>query len=252
MPDMDGTEATAAIRADERGSGRHVPIIGMSAGGLPGDADAGQAAGMDAYLPKPLDSARLAQTVARLNAANVRAAFDLDAALEMVDGDRDFLRELAELFLQQAPSTVAAMHQAVTLADAATLERLAHRLKSSAISLRAYGVHAAARLLETVAAEGRLSEAAAALDHLHGDCGPWSAPWRRCCGLPTRQTICPQRRATSRPHLRNKSGPRSYRHGDRATQMEEIHGRIHHSPAARASRIAAYLIPAFPHLTQLL
>jgi HPt (histidine-containing phosphotransfer) domain-containing protein len=61
------------------------------------------------------------------------------------------------------------MHQAVTLADAATLERLAHRLKSSAISLRAYGVHAAARLLETVAAEGRLSEAAAALDHLHGE-----------------------------------------------------------------------------------
>ena len=168
MPDMEGTEATAAIRTDERGSGRHVPIIGMSSTGLPDDMDAGLAAGMDAYLIKPLDTTRLARTVARLATTDgASTAFDLDAALELVDGDREFLQELAELFLQQTPSTVAAMHQAVTLADAATLERLAHRLKSSAISLRAHGVHAVAGRLESMAAEDRLTEAAAILDQLH-------------------------------------------------------------------------------------
>jgi CheY-like chemotaxis protein len=61
MPGMDGFEATAAIRAAERGTGRHVRIIAMTAHALQGDSDRCLERGMDGYLSKPL-SAQLLYT----------------------------------------------------------------------------------------------------------------------------------------------------------------------------------------------
>lgn len=55
MPRMDGITATRIIREKEKESGRHVPIVAMSAHTFGEDEAKGYAAGMDAYLTKPLD-----------------------------------------------------------------------------------------------------------------------------------------------------------------------------------------------------
>jgi two-component system sensor histidine kinase/response regulator len=66
MPDMDGLEAAAAIRAHERERGGHVPIVALTAHAMKSDRDRCLEAGMDAYLSKPLRPAELFETIAQL------------------------------------------------------------------------------------------------------------------------------------------------------------------------------------------
>jgi two-component system sensor histidine kinase/response regulator len=54
MPEMDGVEATAAIRKKEKGSGWHTPIVALTANAMKGDRERYLASGMDGYLAKPI------------------------------------------------------------------------------------------------------------------------------------------------------------------------------------------------------
>src|SRR5439155_6910891 len=66
MPVVGVLEATAQIRARDNGDGRRVPIIAMTAHALKGDRERCLAAGMDAYLAKPVEARELLQTIADL------------------------------------------------------------------------------------------------------------------------------------------------------------------------------------------
>jgi signal transduction histidine kinase/CheY-like chemotaxis protein len=70
MPVMDGFEATAAIRARERETGGHVPIIAVTAHAQSNSQERCLAAGMDAYLEKPIQPTQLYQTIQALRAGD--------------------------------------------------------------------------------------------------------------------------------------------------------------------------------------
>jgi len=73
MPVMDGLTATANIRTREHATGAHVPIVAVTAHAREQDRQRCMAAGMDAYIPKPIRSADLFATVARLGSATAAA-----------------------------------------------------------------------------------------------------------------------------------------------------------------------------------
>jgi CheY-like chemotaxis protein len=66
MPDMDGFEATRIIRAGEKSSGTHLPIVAMTAHAMKGDEERCLAAGMDGYVSKPFQPEAVFATIDRV------------------------------------------------------------------------------------------------------------------------------------------------------------------------------------------
>jgi CheY-like chemotaxis protein len=74
MPEMDGFEATSAIRAAERGSGSRMPIIALTAHAMEGDRQRCLDADMDGYVSKPIKAVELFEVIDRVMAASVKPA----------------------------------------------------------------------------------------------------------------------------------------------------------------------------------
>lgn len=80
MPEMDGFEATVLIRKQERGTGRHVPIIAMTAHAMKGDRERCLEAGMDGYIAKPVQFKELEETLHRILGPPSASPPDADTA----------------------------------------------------------------------------------------------------------------------------------------------------------------------------
>jgi PAS domain S-box-containing protein len=168
MPVVGGFEATAEVRRREQGTSRHLPIVAMTAHAMKGDRERCLAAGMDAYVSKPIHADELVQVVERfvVPGGAEPEALDWEHALASVGGDRELLREVAGLFLDTCPQWLHALRQSLAKRDADTVHRLAHTLKGSAAQLGAGRLTTAAAHLEALAGEAGLAGADDAFEAL--------------------------------------------------------------------------------------
>ncbi len=141
MPEMNGFEATAAIRQSELGTGAHVPIIAMTANAMKGDREQCLAAGMDDYIAKPIHSAELyplLEKYANLSHAPAEllpygpacdaAVFDAVTFSENI-GDAPLMLELIRLFYEESQPMLGNACLALHNLDGEAMHHAAHSLK---------------------------------------------------------------------------------------------------------------------------
>jgi two-component system, sensor histidine kinase and response regulator len=201
IPVLDGLEATAAIR-DLQGSTQRTPIIAVTACDAESDHERCLAAGMDGYLTKPLNLKTLAAALAHCapNGSDPLAVEPLELVAALAGPTRgadptrpvldpnvlarlerlghsvgeDLVAQLAVLFLADANSRVAALHEALTGNDAGAVACAAHSLSGASANL---GATQLARVLAAMATDGEagdltsgaelLAEAEAELARVH-------------------------------------------------------------------------------------
>ena len=171
MPEMGGLEATGLIRDHERTAGGHVPIVALTARAMAGDREQCLAAGMDAYVSKPLRTEELFAAIdsvvgqrpdpAAASTLVVPDKVDRETLLEGFGGRADLLKHVVEVFLEDAPATLARVKQAIAAGDGAEVAAGAHSLKGS-VGLFSQGqAFEGARRLEQIGKSGDLSQAEA-------------------------------------------------------------------------------------------
>jgi signal transduction histidine kinase/DNA-binding response OmpR family regulator len=155
MPEMDGLEATGTIRQMENDTGKHLPIIAMTAHAMPGNREQCLEAGMDAYLSKPVQAAELLHVIETATASRVDV-LHYAAALDRVGGDFQLLQEVAQLFLDEYPETLERIRHGMEQGSAKDVEHEAHTLKGSVANFEAAATVRAALALETLGRSGSL------------------------------------------------------------------------------------------------
>jgi len=166
MPELDGYETTRRIRAMEAKTphGRRTRIIAMTANAMEGDRQRCLDAGMDDYISKPvmLPDVKAALSAVALERTTPAAADQQETDLPRLDpkvlansrkldpnSSFDPLRELAELFSEEAPRQVQAMQAAADAGKQPELNRIAHAFKGSANNIGARRLAAHCRRLES-------------------------------------------------------------------------------------------------------
>jgi CheY-like chemotaxis protein/HPt (histidine-containing phosphotransfer) domain-containing protein len=187
MPEMDGIEATAALRCREEGTSQHLPVIAMTALVMQGDRERCLAAGMDGYLTKPIRPRALDEVLDQYVAQKRKGGIVHEEALttpdhtprtlkqewvdghellERVGGDREFLTELVSLFREDCPKQLNRIKTALEKMDPSEVLRGAHSLRGTLANLAARPAADLAAEIEHAGKAGDLDRAKAAFQSL--------------------------------------------------------------------------------------
>ena len=172
MPEMDGFEATAAIRRKERRTGGYTPIIAMTAHAMKGDRERCLEAGMDDYVPKPIQPQTLIEVLRRwvdkeglkkrelpmIKPGEAIEVFDKKEALERLGGDEELFQEVSSIFLDDAPKQIEKMQKQLRENDLFGLERQAHSLKGAAMYIGENALQNGALAIELAARNGEVDK----------------------------------------------------------------------------------------------
>jgi len=176
MPQLNGLEATKAIRIDEQQNKNHIPIIAMTAHAIKGDRERCLEAGMDEYISKPIDSDKLFEAIEKLtgdpghpdSTEDVSAAINKETLLKAFDGDWNFLKEVVDVFLSDYPRLLDDLRRAHKESDSDTLMRAAHSLKGIMKNFQAEPAAEAAFELEKKGKENNFDGVPDAIENLAG------------------------------------------------------------------------------------
>jgi two-component system sensor histidine kinase/response regulator len=192
MPEMDGFEATAAIRKQEANSGHRTPIVALTASAIEGDREQCLAAGMDDYVAKPFTAEQMRSALAAwLEPASPsetpsetqgkyehlslvpqavapaprtqpidEAVLDNLAQLQR-EGRPDIVNRVITLFLESAPALLRELQEGAARGDMAMLRGACHALKASSANVGAAPLSAQCEELEALARTELVPEAAA-------------------------------------------------------------------------------------------
>jgi len=184
MPVMNGFEATAAIRDQERQSERRIPIVALTANAVTGDREECLRSGMDGYLPKPFTRAELCGVLqdvfadrdfatdhastppAPASPAPMPSAEVIDESVLTIlrqferMGRPDIVSRTIRLYLDSAPRLVQQLRQSAISGDAQALRHASSTLKSSSANVGALTLASRCRELEAMLLSGAVSDAA--------------------------------------------------------------------------------------------
>ncbi len=168
MPVMDGFAATAEIRNFERINGTKTPIIAMTAHAMQGDRERCLAAGMDEYMSKPIRAKQLVQILDSLLSPQTPSAasllqreektapseslIDWDSAMESVEGDRELLKSLIEVFRAESQRSLLDLKSAAEANNPPMLRSQAHSLKGAMLAIGAIKTAKFTQTIELAAA----------------------------------------------------------------------------------------------------